>query len=130
MLLCDAAQSVGGKLYMLGGGWTQVTVPPGTPITMALAVRVRIPWSRANDQFPIQAVLLDQNGQPVSLPGAPQIAANGVIEMGRPPGLAHGTPLDAMLSFNFPGLPLNPGAYEWVFEVEGDPKARASFTVN
>ena len=35
LLLCDHAQEVGGKLYVLGGGWS---IYRGTPVTMALAV--------------------------------------------------------------------------------------------
>ena len=47
MLLCDSAQSIGGKLYVLGGGWS-ILRKTGNLMTMALAVKLSIPWSRAN----------------------------------------------------------------------------------
>lgn len=128
MLLCDAAQSVGGKLNILGGGWTQVAPPPGAPVTMALAIRIRIPWDRANDAFPIEAVLRTDQGEPVLIEDE-AVMAGGNVEVGRPPGLEKGTPLDAMLAFNFPAVPLGPGSYVWHLEVEGTPKARANFRV-
>jgi hypothetical protein len=129
MLLCDSAQSMAGKLYILGGGWTQVIVPTGAPVTMALAIRMRIPWDRANDQFPVKAFLANSDAEPIEVEGAPPIEASGVIEVGRPPGLERGSPLDAMMAFNFPGLPLQPGPYVWIFEVAGEPRARANFVV-
>ena len=37
MLLCDAAQESGGKLYILGGGWSIIRTP-NTPTPMSLAM--------------------------------------------------------------------------------------------
>lgn len=46
MLLCDAAQAVGGKLFVLGAGWTQILVPD-VPTPMAIALRVLVPWDQS-----------------------------------------------------------------------------------
>ncbi|MEA2494729.1 MAG: hypothetical protein QOJ29_2640 [Thermoleophilaceae bacterium] len=128
MLLCDAAQSVGGKLYILGGGWTQVAVGPGLAVPMALAIRVRIPWDQANERFALHAVLTDADGEPANVQGN-RIEGGGEIEVGRPPGVERGSPLDAMLALNFPPLPLFPGTYVWLLEINGEPRARARFKV-
>ncbi|NJC64575.1 hypothetical protein HC028_08660 [Planosporangium flavigriseum] len=44
---------------------------------------------------------------------AATIATEAQIEVGRPPGLAHGSMLDASFALNIPPLPLQPGRYEW-----------------
>jgi hypothetical protein len=41
-------------------------------------------------------------------------------EAGRPPGAIHGTAVRMPLTLNIPpGIPLEPGVYEWRVEVEG-----------
>jgi hypothetical protein len=129
MLLCDAAQSVGGKLYILGAGWSQVPANPGG-LAMALAIKLAIPWSRANERLSLRAALVTDEGYPVPFPGGVQpIEAPAEVEVGRPPGLKHGTPLDASLAMNVSGIVLAPGGYVWNLEVEGDIKARVPFRV-
>jgi hypothetical protein len=130
MLLCDAAQSMGGKLYILGGGWSQINAP-NTPINMALAVKLSIPWDQANRPIPIKASLYDEDRREVIKLGEEQtpVEVGGDVETGRPPGLKPGTSLDAPLVLDFPGVTLPPGGYEWVLEVDGDVKATAPFRV-
>ena len=129
MLLCDAAQSVAGKLYVLGGGWSQISPPvPGGGLNMALAIKLDIPWDRANQQFRMRAALVTDDGDAVEL-GAGPVAAEGELEVGRPPGLRPGTPLDSTLALNFAGLALTPGGYVWQLEVDGHVLARTPFRV-
>jgi hypothetical protein len=131
LLLCDSAQSVGGKLYILGGGWTQVAEPPpGNAIPMGLAVRVLVPWDRTNEQIPVHLRLVNDQGVPVSNPDSGEpLEATTALEVGRPPGVARGTPLDAALALNFMGVVLTAGSYVWELEVAGNVKARAPFRV-
>lgn len=136
MLLCDGAQAVGGKLYILGGGWSQVLVP-NFPLNMALAVKLAIPWHEANDPHNVVARLVDgQTNEQVTLPNPEGEEGEDVpirnevtVETGRPPGLAPGTDLDAPLVFNFNGLALPTGSYVWELEVDGSVEARAPFRV-
>ena len=127
MLLCDAAESIGGKLYILGGGWSQIYTPD-VPVNMALAVKLAIPWDRANDPIQIRASLLTEDGQLVNF-GMGPVSTEGGIEVGRPPGLKRGTPLDAPLVLNFAGLTIQPGGYVWELEADGGVVARAPFRV-
>ena len=129
MLLCDSAQSVAGKLYILGGGWSQVgpQAPPGG-FNMALAIKLTVPWDRANEQFHMRAALVTADGQPVEFGGGP-VQADGKLEVGRPAGLRPGTPLDSTLALNFSGLGLNPGGYVWQLEIGDHVLARAPFRV-
>src|SRR5688500_2783040 len=85
MLLCDGAQVVGGKLYVLGGGWDRLAFPeyPQT-IPVGVAMGVRVPWTETNRQhsFSIRALTSDADRELFQLAGG--------FEMGRPPGTPHG----------------------------------------
>ena len=114
MLLCDAAQAVGGKLYVLGGGWN-VTGPEPSP--SAIALQIDVPWDLTNTQHKLRLDLVTDDGQPVMVPtptgqSAAQITAE--FEVGRPTGHKPGTPLGVVLALNIGPLPLPPGGrYEW-----------------
>jgi hypothetical protein len=113
MLLADSAQAVNGKLYILGGGWS-MTGPAPTP--SALAIKFEVPWEAANRKHKVRIELLDSDGQSVLVPGpeSPQpMLVTADLEVGRPPGLAQGTPLDSPFAINIGPLPLRPGRYEW-----------------
>jgi hypothetical protein len=127
MLLCDAAESVGGKLYILGGGWSQM-YSPNTPTNMALAVKLEIPWDLANEHIAFVAALVTEDGNPVDI-GTGPLKAEGGFEVGRPPGLKRGTPLDATFVLNFPNVTLQPGGYAWRLEIAEQVKARTPFRV-
>lgn len=127
MLLCDAAQESGGKLYVLGGGWSVVR-SPGTPTAMALAIKISIPWDQANQKHSVKARLLTDDGESVHLGDGP-VEASGGLEVGRPPGLKPGTPLGAPLAISFGSLALEPGGYVWELEIEGTAMARTPFRV-
>jgi hypothetical protein len=120
MLLADAAQSVGGKLYVLGGGWS-ITGPDPSP--GGLAIKIEVPWDEANKRHKIALELLDGDGRPFLAPtpmGEQPLKIEGNFEVGRPPGIMPGSPLDVAVAFNFPPLPLKPGTrYVWQLSIDG-----------
>lgn len=131
VLLADAAEAVNGKLYILGGGWS-ITGP--APVPFALAIKIDVPWDRANEQHILKVSLLDEDGNPVPIQQAPDAAPaplviQGEFEVGRPAGVPRGTPLDSVLAINFGGgLPLPPGRrYEWRVEINDE--SREEWTV-
>jgi len=65
ILLCDAAEAVNGKLYILGGGWS-VTRP--APAPSALAVKIDVPWTDAYRKIPLIVELLTEDGPQVRVP--------------------------------------------------------------
>ena len=99
MLFADAAQAINGKLYILGGGWS---------------VRRHV----------LQLALVNEDGQPVTVLtqiGERAIELKGEFEVGRPPGLRPGTPLDVALGINVGPLPLAPdGRYVWRCSIDGN----------
>lgn len=118
MLLADAAQEVGGKLYVLGGGWS-VTGPDLPP--MALALKIDVPWSEANEPHEFQLVLVDADGHPVRLGDPPaDVRAGGRFEVGRPPGLPAGSDIDFAFALNVGPLPLPAGRFAWQLWVDGE----------
>lgn len=120
LLLADFAQVADGKLYISGGGWSVTGTPPSA---CALAVKIDVPWDQANTAHRLRIVLLDADGHDVTVETPVGTAPVEIItnfEVGRPPGLAHGTPIDVPLAFNVGPLPLQPGRYQWRASVDGE----------
>jgi hypothetical protein len=126
LILCDAAQESGGKLHVLGGGWTHAATPRGTPFNLALGLVIQVPWDRTNEKHTIRALLLTDDGERVSI-GETPVENGGEFELGRPAGLKVGTTLNAVMAMQFNGLVLGPGGYVWEVQVNGEEKARAPF---
>ena len=131
MMLCDSAQVAEGKLYILGGGWS-LTGPDPTP--SAIAMKLEVDWTEADQAHHWELFLEDADGHPVMVPGpegAQPIEVRGDFQVGRPPGIAPGSPIDLPLAVNVGPLPLAPGTrYSWRLVVDGHagPEWALSFT--
>lgn len=133
--LCDAAQSVGGKLYLLGAAWSTLTRPaptasgpaagpePLAPSQFAIAVSVEVDWHEANQPVPIRITLEGPDG-------AELLVSEGQIIAGKPP-IPGPFPLRATLAvsliFPFPSA----GNYRVRARLSDDPSTDriASFVV-
>jgi hypothetical protein len=106
MLLADAAQAVGGKLYVLGGGFDRINMPT-VPFShrFDLAMLIEVPWVATNQPFQVVVELHDADGEPMGY------RAEATMETGRPPGTRQGTALTVPVAVpvvaDFPG----PGRY-------------------
>lgn len=131
MLLADSAEAINGKLYILGGGWS-VTGPE--PVPSAIAVKIDVPWDEANRRHRLMFSLEDGDGQPVMVPtptGDRPVEIPTEFEVGRPPGLRPGTPLDFVLAINIGPIPLQPGGrYVWrcFIDDQADENWQVAFT--
>ena len=104
LLLCDYAEAINGKLYIMGGGWSVCT--PG-PRTLALSVKILVPWDQANEKHKLSVSLRDDDNNVVEFGTPPRKVVNdGAFEVGRPPKVKKGTPLDFIVAMVFNGLPL------------------------
>lgn len=129
MLLCDAADEQNGKLYVLGGGWSIIQAP-NVPVPMALAVKLSVPWDQANRPLKITTALLTDDGEVVDGGGdVGPVQVEGELEVGRPPGMKPGTPIDAPFVLKFGMLALDAGGYVWELQIDGTPMARTPFRV-
>lgn len=115
MLLADSAQVADRKLYVLGGG---LAVIGPRPQPMGVAIRIEVPWDRANVGHVWRLDLLDEDGHPVEINQQP-LVVQGRFEAGRPAGLKAGTPLAVPLAIMFPALPVKPGqSYTWQLSID------------
>jgi len=129
VVLCDSARVAEGKLYVLGGGWTHVVAQ--SPLELALAVVIAVPWGDANRRHPLTVALKDEDGQSIEVEttsGQQQLRQETQFEVGRPPGIKPGIDLNAVMVFRFGGLLLAPGGYVWELTV-GDTTEKAPFWV-
>jgi hypothetical protein len=127
LLLCDHAEAINGKLYIMGAAWNLLQAP-GQAITVALAIVVKVAWDEADQPHELIAQLLDGDGNPIVINGEP-VAPSGQFELGRPAGLKPGSTLNMPLAFNLTGLVLGVGQYEWRLTIDGETVARAPFAV-
>jgi len=121
-MLADSAQAVGGKLYVLGGGWS-LTGPDPAP--GAIVMDVKVPWDERDLEHTLRWELVDADGQPVLVPtphGFQPLFMEAQLKLDGPfDGVKPGTPLDCPLALNYPPVPLAPaGRYEWRLMVNGE----------
>ena len=118
MLLADHAEAVQGKLYIMGGGWSQIGPEPSPK---AIAIKIEVPWTEANRQHSLHLSLVDGHRQPIRVQtpvGVAPVEIQANFECGRPPGLLQGTPLDVTMAFNIGPVPLPPGSrYAWKLKI-------------
>jgi hypothetical protein len=118
LMLCDHAQVADGKLFINGGGITRfygAGLPPGTSIALLLLV----PWERTNEKIDVLLDLLTEDGHPVTDSEGAGLGMSGQFEVGRPPGVEPGIPIDVPLVFTIGGVGLNPGRYTWRLSIDG-----------
>jgi len=127
VMLCDAVQAHNRKLFILGGGWTNVDC---RMVPVSLAVIVRVPWSECNVEHELKVELRDEDGQLVTPKGKDKPAQMSLnFEAGRPPGMPQGADSNATLTIGGHPLHLDPGkSYCWNIEINGELLARAPFT--
>jgi hypothetical protein len=112
-VLADAAQAVGGKIFILGGGWNvyrSANYP--APVQLAVAVGLGFAGNEIGGRYPLKIVIADEAGVPV----VPEL--NGQIETGQlasdlPSGLPVKVPVAWNVSFAVP----RPGKYGIVITV-------------
>jgi hypothetical protein len=120
LLLADYAVVSEGKLTVVGGGWSQTGPEPSA---FGIALLIQVPWDQANTLHTFSVELLDADGAPVVVEGEngdgeQAVAFGGEFEVGRPPGIKPGTPLDFPVAVNSSPLPLEPGRYEWRLTID------------
>ena len=123
LLLADYAVVSDGKLTVVGGGWSQTGPEPSS---FGIALLIQVPWDQANTVHAFSVELLDADGGPVVVDaeeGEEPVAFGGEFEVGRPPGIKPGTPLDFPVAVNSTPLPLEAGRYEWRLTIDGSSRS-------
>jgi hypothetical protein len=130
LILADAAQVVGSKLYLMGGGWDKLTVNSQFPVDQrcALALSLRVAWNETNQKHNFEIEILSEDSdteQPRSL-----MKAGGQFEIGRPPGISPGQDQRFQVALDMTLKIDGPGNKSVVARVEGQEMRRLSFNVN
>ena len=134
LLLPNSAEATSvGTVSALGIGWSMVSTP--TPPT-AVIIFIKVPWDQTNTRHQLRLHLVDADGNDVMIAQTPTgeaapLEVQADFEVGRPPGLPHGTDIDQVMSLNIAaGMPLIPGeTYQWRVQINGEEKAARSFLV-
>ncbi len=123
LIIADSAQVVGGKLYLLGGGYDRVTLPkrPPAPHNMAVAVAFKVPWNDTNVRHDFDIEILDGDGHKI-------VGASGQFEVGRAAGISPGQDQRTQLAMNIGWRVEKLGSYEVVANVK-DAERRFPFHV-
>jgi hypothetical protein len=129
-LLCDSAQVVGGKLYILGGGWQYLWVQPGNTVAFSVAIDLVIPWDHTNRQLNLAIAIVTEDGEQVVPDGAEvPVRAEGQLVVGRPPQARPGADLHTPVVIPFANVPLAPGGYACVLTVDGETISTLGFQI-
>jgi hypothetical protein len=126
-LLADHAESVNGKLYVMGGAWNRIsaTAFPASHNHLSVGVVLHVPWDAANEQHAMELRLVDADGAPI----IPE-PVRGTFESGRPPGMRPGDEQMVVMVFNFNGLVFDhPGVFEFHLLVDDAETGRLRFDV-
>jgi hypothetical protein len=125
-MLADGVQALGGKLFVLGGGWDTLWVRqfPARHPTMGIGMRLRIPWSFSERDFDLAVDLVDEDG--ASLFQGRKLTQK--IPFRRPPDLPVGGDVGLVRAFTFSNLPLpKEGGYAFRVLVNDDEVSRLRF---
>ena len=126
-MVADAVQAVGGKLYILGGGWELLYVEsfPARHPSIGIGIRLRVPWPYA-DSFKLSVDLMDEDGR--SLLGKGRFSRTVKVRppMGRVPGAEMG--MTRAFTFNNLVFP-KPGGYAFAIFVGEEEVSRIRFRV-
>ena len=124
LILSDAAQVVGGKLFLMGGGWDTLTIRTEFPVTqhMGVALAFRVPWNETNQRRPFTLQMQDDDGKVL-------VTAGGQFEVGRPPGAKQGQDQRMQFAANLITRFTDPGSYVIVVTLDSEEAGRFPFRV-
>lgn len=124
LILADYVEIIGGKLYLMGGGWDVLTVNTTFPLArpVGLAAAFSVAWNETNQRHNVEIDIQTDDGQSVG-------SVRAQFEVGRPPGIKAGQPQRFQLAANVPLALSGPGTYVIVARVEGQEGKRVPFNV-
>ena len=116
LLLADGAESVNGKIYILGGGTDRHFVPRGAkpPIQLRgdIAVGILVGWHETNNRHTMTIRIRDEDS-------AEHVRADIEFETGRPPGAKPSQDFRTLLAIKGPFPLPKSGGYKIELELDG-----------
>lgn len=126
LILGDAAQVLGNKLYLLGGGWDSLvvnTIPANQAV--AIAASFRVPWSDTNQPHSVEIEIVNEDNQNEP----PLLRFGAQVEVGRLPGTPPGSDQRTQLAVNGVLTFRSLGNYAVVARVESETGKKLPFRV-
>ena len=115
--VADHAEAINGKLYLHGGGWSDVVQPvgPGSQpgvVHFGIAASILVGWNETNRRFPLTITIVHEDGDELAKIGAQ-------VEAGRPPGITPGTEFRNILAVQANMVFPKTGRYDVRAELDG-----------
>lgn len=94
VIIADRAEVVGGKLYLMGGGYDRILLKDEPPhaFTLSFAVGVMVPWNACNQEHRITFAVEDAEGKDIGF------TAEVGFNVGRHPSMAPGESQRVMIA--------------------------------
>ena len=127
-MLADAVQAVQGKLNVLGGGWDTLYVSgfPARHPSLAIALRLRVPWTMTGTTVNLGVELQDADGSSM-LPGG---QLRHAVTVARKEGEMDRPDIGVVRSFTINNLTFAaPGDFSFVISIDDDVINRLRFAV-
>lgn len=129
MILCDWAEVLNGKLYVMGGGIEVIWSIPGAATMLSIGLLIRVGWNDTNRQMKLRVGLLNEDGAALPGPDGQPFAIMGEIEVGRPAGVRPGSTITVPLAMRIPPMLLPDGGYRFEMYLDERLTGAISFTV-
>jgi hypothetical protein len=113
-LVADFAQSINGKLYLMGGGFNTIGAA-AFPLQVAffLGAILKVPWNDTNRRLPIEATVETEEREPLGW------NMQGEVEAGRAPG-ARGSDVSIVMAAPVAFEIAEPGPFQLRVNFAGD----------
>ena len=123
LILSDAAQIVGNKLFLMGGGWDKLVLNKiPSQHALSIAMSIKVPWNETNEKHTFEIEFASEDGATIKKLG-------GTFEVGRPPGIPPGQEQRIQIAvtgiMNF----ATSEAIAVVASIDGNERRRVVFTV-
>jgi len=124
LIVADRVEAVNGKLYMMGGGWDNISIIDlKSPPAISVAIGILIPWGQTNMDHRLNIWLEHEDGTKLS----PQI--NAMVNSGRPPHAVPGQKFRSMIAINGGWLFPTSGTYRVMAQLGDSPAKSYAFHV-
>jgi hypothetical protein len=124
LILADAAQVLGNKLYLLGGGWDTLVINaiPANQV-VAIAASFCVPWTETNQPHPVEIEIINEDRQS----DPPLLRFGAQVEVGRPIGIAPGSDQRTQIAVTSVLTFRDLGNYAVIVRVEGEEGKKLPF---
>ena len=124
LILGDFVQLVGGKLYLMGGGWDVLTVNQPLPMNqpMGVAASFVVGWNETNEAHTVEIEIANERSESLA-------KIVGTMEVGRPPGIARGREQRAQVAGNLVLEIRELATYTITARIEGQEEGKTTFSV-